>query len=308
MFRMAGPILMQVSGKVRPLQFSVAGSTLSSASQPRWSGLPLEVQSIRDWQGDAEVGPVRGSLGLLVFLEGQVDFVARKGRHDRSWSARAGQATLMSGDECPQLLACRGAAQVAAVDIPAKWLTAATAAEHVALRSPLALGAQPSITQRTGALLSHLRQPASDPLTVESLSLDLMASVFAALPVARVAAREGRLTRALCLQLQDYVHEHLGRAITLSELAELCGCSPRRFTTLFKDAFGTSPYQYVMRARLTEAARRLRTSRQDLAAIAYEVGFSSQSHFSSTFHRAFGVRPRDYASHWRGSFARVQPR
>jgi len=134
---------------------------------------------------------------------------------------------------------------------------------------------------------------------VECLSLDLMASLFAALPAARTTAHAGRLTRALCTRLQDYVHEHLGRAITLSELAALCGCSPRRFTTLFKQAFGTTPYQYVMRARLMEAARRLRTSRQELAAIAYEVGFSSQSHFSSTFHRAFGVRPRDYASHWR---------
>lgn len=301
---MSERILMQVSGDVRPLQLSPTGSTLSSGLLSRWGGVPLEVHRVRDWEGDANMGPENGAAGLLVFLAGQVEFLSRRGGRDRTWVSRAGQSTLISGDECPRLLACRGEAQVAAIDLSSGWVKAATGADQPVLRTTMPLGQQSLIARQVRALVGHLQQPdASEPLVVESLSLDLMSSILSELPAARVRVYDGRLTPAMCRQLRDYVEAHLSGPVSLAELARLSGCSPRHFSSLFKEAFAITPHQYVLRARLMAAARLLRASQRDLAQVAYEVGFSSQSHFSTAFHRAFRVRPSDYARHFRTQVA-----
>jgi len=80
------------------------------------------------------------------------------------------------------------------------------------------------------------------------------------------------------------------------ELSELVGLHPRHFSTLFRRAFGVTPHRYVIDQRLAEGARLLANGGQDIADIAFRVGFSSQSHFAAAFRQAFGKTPRTYAA------------
>jgi predicted dehydrogenase len=57
-------------------------------------------------------------------------------------------------------------------------------------------------------------------------------------------------------RLVDAVRGQLDAQHSLDALAVLVGMDVRRFTGAFHDAFGLSPWQYVMRARLDEAALR----------------------------------------------------
>jgi AraC family transcriptional regulator len=50
----------------------------------------------------------------------------------------------------------------------------------------------------------------------------------------------------------------------------------------------------VLQARLAEGARLLSDGKHAIAAIAFHVGFSSQSHFTAAFRRVYGVTPRRY--------------
>lgn len=297
---MTDRIMMQVSGEVQPLRFSQMDSLLSSSSLAHWLGPPLELLPMQNWEGDTEMGPLPAAIGLLVFLQGEVELVARiPNRCDRAWVSRTGDAVLLSGAECPRMIAYRGAANVAALDFTPDWLSAVTGSEGSALRSTLSLGAQPALVRCVRALLSHLRKPEhADPLAVESVSLQLVSLLFLELPPMRAAHYSGGLPPTSCRRIQNYVREHLGQTITLAELSQLVGYSQRRFSTVFKRSFGVTPYKYVMNERLREASRRMRAPGHDMAAIAYELGFSSQSHFSWTFHRAFGVTPRDYLRRW----------
>ncbi|MDD9942645.1 MAG: AraC family transcriptional regulator [Myxococcales bacterium] len=305
---MAERILMQVSGAVQPLRLGGPGPALTTAEQPDWAGPPLEVHGVSDWEGDAEMGPLGGTLGLLVFLTGSVDFLARGRKRDRAWSGRCGDVAVLSGDRVPRMLRCRGQAQVAAVDVSATWIWATAGGKPPAPRSTLRLGAQPSIASEVTSLLRHARQGSSDPLQIETLSFDLISGLLDALPGQQLDHRAIGLSRAACRRVQSYVYEHLGERITHAALAGLVGLGPRHFSTLFKRSFAITPYQYVLTMRLREAARLMRTTRRDLAEIAYEVGFSSQSHFSTAFQRVFRVRPRDYARDWRSSVVLIHAR
>lgn len=95
-------------------------------------------------------------------------------------------------------------------------------------------------------------------------------------------------------RLADAVRGQLDAEHNLGALAALVGMDVRRFTDAFHDAFGVSPWQYVMRARLDEAARRLWYGREPVTEVALATGFASPSHFATAFARRFGVAPTRY--------------
>ncbi len=57
---------------------------------------------------------------------------------------------------------------------------------------------------------------------------------------------------------------------------------------------GQSTHHVVREFRLQRAAHLLRTGVDNVAGVAYEVGFSSLSHFARAFHERFGVNPSEY--------------
>ncbi len=66
------------------------------------------------------------------------------------------------------------------------------------------------------------------------------------------------------------------------------------FSKLFKISTGTTPHQYVMRQRVECAQELLRQDRTPLAEIAAQVGFETQSHFTSVFRHIVGITPKRY--------------
>jgi len=81
---------------------------------------------------------------------------------------------------------------------------------------------------------------------------------------------------------------------TLAELARAANMSPYHFLRTFKAVTGITPHQWLLRARLREAAQRLSSSRTEVTAIALDVGFDDLSNFIRSFRAEFGVSPRQY--------------
>ena len=82
--------------------------------------------------------------------------------------------------------------------------------------------------------------------------------------------------------------------LTAESLAELAGVSLRTLQRLFRDRFGTSPMNWLMEARLQEAARLIRGGDDPVTKIAYRVGFKDPSHFTRRFKSRFGVSPNEF--------------
>ena len=92
----------------------------------------------------------------------------------------------------------------------------------------------------------------------------------------------------------EYVHEHYADEITVEELAAIAMRSRFHFIRTFKAAFGTTPYQYVLRLRIEEAKRLLRRTDRSVTDIGLSLGFASVSAFHRAFAKAVGRSPEQY--------------
>ena len=105
----------------------------------------------------------------------------------------------------------------------------------------------------------------------------------------------GGLTGRRLRIVTDFIHDSLARPITLRQLAELAGVSPRHFERAFRQAVGMAPHAYLTETRVA-AARQLLINELSLTVeeIAERVGFSSSSHLASAFRRRTGFAPRAF--------------
>jgi AraC family transcriptional regulator len=109
----------------------------------------------------------------------------------------------------------------------------------------------------------------------------------------------GTLTAWQRRRVTQFINENLSGIIRIEDLADLVRLSPGYFTTTFKAAFGSSPYQYIISQRLEMARFLLQNTNQPLCEVAIDCGLSDQSHLCNLFRRSFGVSP----SKWRKNSA-----
>nr|MDP2191606.1 helix-turn-helix transcriptional regulator [Rhodoferax sp.] len=78
---------------------------------------------------------------------------------------------------------------------------------------------------------------------------------------------------------------------TLNDVADAACCSLFHLARSFRKHTGLSLHGYRQRLRLAAALQRLEEGERDIAALAHELGYSSQSHLGSAFMREIGVTP-----------------
>ncbi len=79
---------------------------------------------------------------------------------------------------------------------------------------------------------------------------------------------------------------------TILDLAQRAGLNHNQLINGFRQIFGQTPFEYLRILRL-ERARELIVSRErNVTEAAYEVGYSSLSHFTKNFRQEFGITPK----------------
>ena len=78
---------------------------------------------------------------------------------------------------------------------------------------------------------------------------------------------------------------------SIEEIGEAAHASPFHLEHLLRRHLGLSLHQYRIWLRLAVAIRRLEDGERDLAGLAQDLGFSSQSHFGARFRRETGMTP-----------------
>lgn len=92
----------------------------------------------------------------------------------------------------------------------------------------------------------------------------------------------------------EYIRAEYMNEITIEKIAKHCGYSEFYLMKLFKQYTGESCVDYVNNYRLTVAGRQLRDTDDDVATIAYAVGFNNVSYFNRQFKRQYGMTPREF--------------
>ncbi|HEX4086780.1 MAG TPA: AraC family transcriptional regulator [Chthoniobacteraceae bacterium] len=99
---------------------------------------------------------------------------------------------------------------------------------------------------------------------------------------------------------EQYLAAHHAEPVNMEALARRLGVAYSHFRRAFRKQTGFSPWQYVIRLRLSRARRLLAASDATLDDIAARVGFSTAFHLSLAFKRAYGQAPH----YWRQALSR----
>lgn len=110
---------------------------------------------------------------------------------------------------------------------------------------------------------------------------------------ARVQRRSG-LNRQTRARVVEYLEDSLDAEISLSGLADLADMTVAEFSAAFATTFRTTPYQYVLDRRMQRAKTMLTTTTMPITDISAAVGFSTPSHFATTFRKRVGLAPSAY--------------
>jgi RpiB/LacA/LacB family sugar-phosphate isomerase len=133
-------------------------------------------------------------------------------------------------------------------------------------------------------------------LSVHSLELQQAEEIVNSYLNATLAPVEvtGGLPPRRLQRVLSHVRDNVEKGLAVGELAQVVGMSQYYFSKLFKMSTGTTPHQYVMRQRVERAQEMLRETPLPLVEIASQVGFETQSHFTSVFRRLTGITPKRY--------------
>ena len=91
-----------------------------------------------------------------------------------------------------------------------------------------------------------------------------------------------------------WLEANFKQAVNLEDAARQAGLSPFHFLRVFSKVAGVTPYQYLLRLRLREAARLLAEGSRPVTDVAFDAGFADLSNFVRTFRRAAGLPPRAF--------------
>jgi len=91
-----------------------------------------------------------------------------------------------------------------------------------------------------------------------------------------------------------HIHACVATGTSLAVLARVAGMSRTAFAARFKELVGQPPLAYAISWRMSLAKDALRTTVCAIGKLAFELGYASESAFSTAFRREVGCSPRTY--------------
>ncbi len=137
--------------------------------------------------------------------------------------------------------------------------------------------------------------PSSGRLYFEALAGQFATHVILALLSKTEATKKySQLNKSTLAQLIEFVEANLCEDLSLNALAEVAQMSPSQFMRAFKATVGQSPHSWLLKRRLDRAKILLARTKQSIAQVAFDCGFSSQSHMTTVFSKHLGTTPKKY--------------
>lgn len=92
-----------------------------------------------------------------------------------------------------------------------------------------------------------------------------------------------------------YIEKNFMNPITLEQLSGIAYLSPRHFDRIFKKIYHVSPFEYILKLRLSYACDLLK-EKISISSVAEKSGFSDSNYFARCFKKEYGCTPREMRS------------
>lgn len=249
----------------------------------------------------SRVGEVRESIALshLIALPRRSGVVRRSGFPD----AVAGTDAAVyynKGCEYQATVLGDGSEETWFIRVEASALVEAVVRHDPAAadrpEAPFRMGSGPVAPEHfrhAAELMTRIRRAELDTLETDEALAELVRAVIDHGMTRRPASERATRKSAadFAFWTQRLLAERFRENLSLGEIAEKIGASPFFLCRAFRFHVGMTMHQYRETLRLRQAMIELAESRQSLALIGLRLGYSTQSHFTSSFGRHFGISP-----------------
>lgn len=89
---------------------------------------------------------------------------------------------------------------------------------------------------------------------------------------------------------------NLGKALTVTEVAQQCHISPRHLRRIFQERLGSTVAAEIRMRKMRRAATLLMAPELSIAEVGYRVGIEDPAQFSRTFKKVYGESPKQFRS------------
>lgn len=138
----------------------------------------------------------------------------------------------------------------------------------------------------------------SQKLYLESKVLEVLSLVThnlnQSLKRTRLSVKLDKKDFRLLSKVITFMKKNLSEYPSMKELATVANMSTTRFQMAFKQAYGTTPYQYLKEMRMNHALLLLQNSDYNVQTIANEVGYKNAGHFAGILKKTYGITPKKY--------------
>ena len=162
----------------------------------------------------------------------------------------------------------------------------------------LSLDIPPIVNMKLHEILGCPYRGKLKKLFLEGKTLELIAHTFSQLE-SKACPHEkafGHLAFA-----PDFVHEvrdilikNMQNPPSLSDLCRQVGVNKNKLCSCFRQAYGTSVFNYLRICRLERSKELLASGGKKVTEVAFEVGYAQQSNFTKEFKKYFGTSPRKH--------------
>lgn len=166
------------------------------------------------------------------------------------------------------------------------------------VRFPVVLDAASPYNEKIRSIFYSLletvtEKPERYELETKALLFHLFFTLYQYVPYQKQNMEHEEITGKLKKVLQ-YMQDNYQKAITIPELASLCGFSEYHFMRFFKKHMNLTCIEYLNQYRLNMAARQLTATDLPVTTIALESGFNNISYFNRVFKKYFCITPREF--------------
>lgn len=100
---------------------------------------------------------------------------------------------------------------------------------------------------------------------------------------------------------QDFIEKNFEDKITLDQLSDMFAIGRRSLERRFKKATNNTVMEYIQRVKIEAAKKRFETSRKNITEVMFDVGYTDNKAFRSTFKKVTGLSPIAYKNKYNRS-------
>lgn len=153
----------------------------------------------------------------------------------------------------------------------------------------------PGLEEDFLALITEMRSGKPSPHLIKHLFIHILVKIYRAVNLFHGPTKSKTLKHEPMIQeiIKD-LNENYGDPISLAEIAEKYELNERYLNQIFKGVTGIPLGRYLMKIRIEQAKRLLRTTHLQVTDIALDTGFFDAAHFCKSFKKYTEYTPAEY--------------